>query len=108
MPVIALYLHKFSGEGDGRDDGWQARIKAEIRDSNGDRVRSPIIVLAWDGANAATEAFEANKDGKINVRINGFTDDRVTFSVVNVILDGYTYQPALNSAPASIVIENPG
>ncbi|MBT8200769.1 MAG: hypothetical protein KJO36_09645 [Acidimicrobiia bacterium] len=102
-----LYLHKFTGDEKGDSDDWQARVKLEVRDDSGDRVRNPLVVVAWDGASAGSESFEANKDGKVEIRIDGLSDESVTFTVIDIVKDGYRYQPGLNNASASLVVKAP-
>ncbi len=103
-----MYLHKFSGSESGKPDNWKARLKIEVRDGQGDRVRNPIVVVSWDGATAGSDSFRANKDGKVDVRIEGLSDPSVTFTVVDIFKDGYRYQPGLNNASPTIVIDGPG
>lgn len=67
-----------------------------------------MVVVSWDGASASSESFKANKDGKVDIRIRGLSDESVTFSVVDIVKDGYRYQPGLNNASPTIVVKAPG
>ncbi len=107
VPLQGLYLHKFTGDDKGDPDDWQARVKIEVRDDSGDRVSNPLVVVAWDGASAGSDSFTANKDGKVEIRIDGLSDDRVTFTVLDIIKDGYRYQPGLNNASSSLEVKAP-
>jgi len=102
-----MYLHKTSGDEHGDEGEWEAHLKVEVRDSDGERVPFPSVTISWGGSTPGTQVFGANKDGKIDVRIGEFSDDFVTFSVVNLTGDGYYYDPGLNRASPSIGIEGP-
>ena len=86
---------------------WEAHIKIEIRIEGGERTGHSSVLVAWDGPQAGSRLLEANKDGKIDERLGDFSVPSVTLTIIEVFLDGYVYQPELNAAPPSILVEGP-
>jgi len=98
-------LRKFEGDSHGDDDAWEAHIKVEIRDVEDEQVRYPLVTISWGGSSPGSRGFEADKDGKIDVKFGEFSDTEITFRVTSVSREGFAYQPGLNQDPSSIVIE---
>jgi hypothetical protein len=49
----------------------------------------------------------ASKDGKIDTRLDVFSDAVITLRITNVRLDGFVYRPALNHESSTLVLVGP-
>jgi len=101
-------VHKFGGRAHGDSDSWEAQIEIEIRTDNDESAGFAIVEVAGDALQPGSQSLQADEDGKIDVRIGDFSTPSVRLTIVNVRLDGFTYRPALNEEPGSILIEGPG
>ena len=100
-------MHKLEGDGNGDDDEWYADLVIEIRTEDDEDAPGAEGVLQWEGAGSGRRIFVADSGGQVDTQIGEFDEGTVTFTVVGVRLEGYTYRPDLNGVPASIVIRSP-
>ena len=107
VALPGVFVHKFDGHDHGDVGEWEAHLKIEIRDEFDDDAAFARVVVVWSGGESGRTALVAEKDGKIDTRLGEFGASGLTFEIVDVQLDGYTYRPGLNEDPASIFIEGP-
>ena len=100
-------MHKLEGDGNGDDDEWHADLVIEIRTEDDEGAPGATVVVQWEGAGSGTRSFVTNSGGQVDTQIGEFDEGTVTFTVVRVRLEGYTYRPDLNGVPNSIVIGSP-
>jgi hypothetical protein len=86
---------------------WEAHLKIEIRDEFDDQAAFAVVDLRWSGDQTGRTTLVMEDDGKLDFRIGPYWAPNLTFTITDVRLAGFTYQPGLNEDPGSLFVEGP-
>lgn len=110
LPANYVYVAALSSATSGTSSNWSATVTITVDNQKGQKIGSVVVTGTWSAAIPASNcptAGSGNGKGTCSVTSNPISASAVTFSVSNLSLLGYTYEPSQNLA-TSITVNAPG
>ena len=104
MPSV--WVHRLSGESNCCDnDEWFAEVTVEVRTTGGRDPEGIVVTGQWAGAYGGIVSAQLDDDGEVEFETAGIVDDvPVTFTVLDIVDPGLTYDPARNRSTSVMIL----
>ncbi|MDP8959886.1 MAG: Ig-like domain-containing protein [Actinomycetota bacterium] len=98
MAVHDLEARALSDTGGGAER-WTAVVTVQVRGSGGAEVAGATVTGAWSGSALGLVSARTGEDGRVRFALGGLQgDQRISFSVVEILHHDYVYLSDLDRA----------